>query len=70
MNRIDISDLISGYTGIFDDYVSFTKVGTSTDVFVDADGLGVGAEVRLANMLNVQLTSADSSSFILPDPIV
>ena len=41
-DRIDISDLISGYTGIFDDYVSFTKVGTSTDVFVDADGLGVG----------------------------
>jgi serralysin len=66
---IDLSHIITGYTGIFDDYVSFASAGTSTNVFVDADGLGSGSAVLLTSLLNVQLTNADSSSFIMPNPL-
>jgi serralysin len=62
---LDISDLLVGYNDVFDQFVSFTKVGTSTEVYVDSDGLGGGTSALLATLLNVQLTSADSASFIV-----
>jgi Ca2+-binding RTX toxin-like protein len=64
---IDLSDLFTDYTGVFDDYVSFGDAGTATNVFVDADGLGAGSAMLLASLLNVQLTSTDSSSFTMPN---
>ena len=57
--------LVVAYTDVFDQFVSFTKVGTSTEVYVDSDGLGGGTSALLATLLNVQLTSADSASFII-----
>jgi serralysin len=69
-DKLDISDLLTGYTGIFDDYVSFTYSGTTTNVFVDADGLGAGlTTMSLASLLNVHLTDTDTASFVLP-PVV
>ena len=63
---LDISGLLVGYDNIFDHFVSFTKVGTSTEVYVDSDGLvGGTTSTLLATLLNVQLTSADSASFIV-----
>ena len=66
-DRLDISDLLIGYdNGMFDDYVRFTYTGTTTNVFVDTDGLGAtDAATKLASLLNVTLTSADIASFIV-----
>jgi Ca2+-binding RTX toxin-like protein len=65
-DKLDISDLLVDYTGNFDDYVSFTYSGTTTNVFVDADGLDAGfTAMSLASLLNVNLTSADEASFIV-----
>jgi serralysin len=65
-DRLDISDLLIGYdNGMFDDYVSFTYTGTTTNVFVDTDGLGTADATKLASLLNVTLTSTDIASFIV-----
>jgi hypothetical protein len=46
--------------------VTFTHGVTTTNVPVDADGLGgVFNATTLAILLNVNLTSADSASFIV-----
>jgi Ca2+-binding RTX toxin-like protein len=68
---LDIHDLLSNasYAGsdIFGDgIVSFTYSGTTTNVLFDADGtLGGGSTTALASLLNVNLTSADTTSFIV-----
>jgi serralysin len=64
-DRLDISDLLTGYNDMFDEYVSFTYTGTTTNVFVDTDGLGTVDAIKLASLLNVTLTSADIASFIV-----
>jgi hypothetical protein len=47
--------------------VSFTYNGTTTNVLFDADGSagGVSSATSLASLLNVHLTSADTTSFIV-----
>jgi Ca2+-binding RTX toxin-like protein len=70
-DKLDISDLLDsvGYAGsnVFSDgYVTFAYNTTTTNVLFDADGtLGAGGATTLAAMLNVHLTNADTSSFIV-----
>ena len=70
-DRIDIADLLDDalYAGsdIFGDgLVAFTYDKTTTNIWFDADGTaGGGSALSLASFQNVNLTSADSSSFIV-----
>jgi Ca2+-binding RTX toxin-like protein len=71
LDRIDIAGLLDDalYAGsdIFGDgIVTFTYDKTTTNIWFDSDGTaGGGAASSLASLLNVNLTSADSSSFIV-----
>ncbi|HKP23644.1 MAG TPA: type I secretion C-terminal target domain-containing protein, partial [Dongiaceae bacterium] len=71
LDRIDISNLLEEvlYAGsdVFGDgVVAFTYDKTTTNIWFDADGsAGVGAGSSLASVLNANLTSADSASFIV-----
>jgi len=71
LDRIDIADLLDDalYAGsdIFGDgLVAFTYDKTTTNIWFDADGTaGGGSALSLASFQNVNLTSADSSSFIV-----
>ena len=72
-DKLDISELLDfvnyagSDAGVFaDGFVSFTQAGTTTNLMFDADGtLGVAAATTLASVLNANLTSADSGSFIV-----
>jgi Ca2+-binding RTX toxin-like protein len=70
-DKLDIHDLLVsvGYLGtdaFTDQYVSFSQNGTTTNILFDADGAGlVSSAVVLASLLNANLTSLDSGSFIV-----
>jgi serralysin len=71
LDRIDIANLLDDalYAGsdIFaDGIVAFTYDKTTTNIWFDADGTaGGGSASSLASLLNVNLTNADSASFIV-----
>ncbi len=68
-DALDISDLISGFSGIITDYVQFTISGSDTLVQVDGDGLTGGSSFQTIASLN-GLTGLDENTLFADGNII
>ena len=68
-DSIDISGLLSGFTGIIDNFVQITNDGTHSYVQVDADGLANGVNFETVAQIT-DVTDLDAATLLATGQLI